>query len=215
MMSKIVVIGDIHGEINKLTALFDKLSHRNFDTIVFLGDYIDRGEKSVEVVDWLLERSLYWNCVFLKGNHEQLFLNALNSLSEEDVSRCVINGGAKTLKDYLLLKKNDFDKFKKHIKFFKSLKNYYQTEKYFFVHAGINPSEIVENQTEEDFLWIRNEFIDNPVKIPQKVIFGHTVFDEPFVAKDKIGINLGCGVYEDGQLAAYLCEEDEFVITNK
>ena len=212
-MERTVAIGDIHGNIDKLKELFKKLSTKKFDTIVFLGDYIDRGKNSIDVIDWLIELSLIWNCVFLKGNHEQLFLNALKSLSEEDIDQCVINGGEETLKNYLLLKKNNFEKFKKHIKFFKSLKNYYLTEKFLFVHAGINPFKDWDSQDEEDFLWIRNDFIDSPVNIPQTVIFGHTIFDEPFVQKDKIGINLGCGIWdEDGKLAAYLCEENKFVI---
>lgn len=210
-VSDFIAIGDIHGEIEKLNNLLEKINPTDKDTIVFLGDYIDRGKDYVGVVDRLLKIKEETNCIFLKGNHEQLFLKALSTLSEEDVANCLVNGGAQTLKDYLLMKKEDFEKFKTHIRFFKTLKNYYITDNYFFVHAGLSPFKPLSEQDEEDFLWIRDEFVNNPVKIKQKVIFGHTVFDEPFVSDDKIGINTGCGVVKDAYLTAYISNENKFI----
>ena len=209
---RLIAIGDIHGEIDKLNNLLKKIDPKIGDTLVFLGDYIDRGKDSAAVVDRLLElKNDFVECIFLKGNHEQLFLQTLKTLSAEDVANCISNGGAETLKQYLTMKKNDFEKFKIHIKFFKSLENYYLTDEFLFVHAGISPYKPLEEQTEEEFLWIRNEFIEYPTNIPQKVIFGHTPFQEPYIESDKIGINLGCGIYDDAPLTAYICNENKFI----
>ena len=209
---RLIAIGDIHGEYDKLENLLKKIQPKLTDTFVFLGDYIDRGKDSVKTVDTLLElKRNYFNCIFLKGNHEQIFLQALKTLSEEDIANCISNGGAETLKQYLLMKKNDFEKFKSHIKFLKSLENYYLTDEFLFVHAGISPYKPLGEQTEEEFLWIRYEFIEYPTKIPQKVIFGHTPFIEPYIDEDKIGINTGCGIYDDTPLTAYICNENKFI----
>jgi len=209
---RLIAIGDIHGEIDKLNNLLKKIDPKIGDTLVFLGDYIDRGKDSAAVVERLLKlKNDFVKCVFLKGNHEQLFLQALKTLSEEDIANCISNGGAETLKQYLLMKKNDFEKFKIHIKFFKSLENYYLTDEFLFVHAGISPYKPLEEQTEEEFLWIRYEFIEYPTNIPQKVIFGHTPFEEPYIEDDKIGINTGCGIYDGEPLTAYICNENKFV----
>ena len=209
---RLIAIGDIHGEIDKLNNLLKKIDPKIGDTLVFLGDYIDRGKDSAAVVERLLKlKNDFVKCIFLKGNHEQIFLQALKTLSEEDIANCISNGGAETLKQYLLMKKNDFEKFKIHIKFFKSLENYYLTDEFLFVHAGISPYKPLEEQTEEEFLWIRYEFIEYPTNIPQKVIFGHTPFEEPYIEDDKIGINLGCGIYDDAPLTAYICNENKFI----
>lgn len=211
MMTDFVAIGDIHGEIDKLNNLIEKIKPSFSQTLVFLGDYIDRGKNSAAVVERLLELKYNYNCIFLKGNHEQLFLKALKTLSEEDVGNCMVNGGAETLKQYLLMKKNNIDKFREHIIFLKNLKEYYKTDDSIFVHAGLNPFKHILEQTEDDFLWIRDEFLDNTINVSQKIIFGHTVFDEPFVRDNKIGINTGCGIYEDALLTAYICNENKFI----
>ncbi len=209
--NRLIAVGDIHAEIDKLNNLLEKLSLTEKDTIVFLGDYIDRGQNSVAVVERLLELQEQTNCIFLKGNHEQMLLRALKTLSDEAVANCVINGGAETLRDYLQMKKDDIKRFKKHIKFFKSLKLYYMTEKYFFVHAGLCPMKNMIEQEEDDFLWLRDNFVENSVQIQQKVIFGHTVFESPYIEDDKIGINTGCGIVDDAPLTAYICNENKFV----
>ncbi|MCR5260573.1 MAG: serine/threonine protein phosphatase [Candidatus Gastranaerophilales bacterium] len=208
---RLIAIGDIHAEIDKLNNLLEKLAPTENDKLVFLGDYIDRGQDSVAVVERLLELQKQTNCIFLKGNHEQMFLDALKTMSDEAVAKCVINGGAETLKDYLQMKKDDIEKFKRHIKFFKSLKLYYMTEKYFFVHAGLCPMKNMIEQEEDDFLWLRDNFVENSVQIQQKVIFGHTVFDSPYIEDDKIGINTGCGIVDEAPLTAYICNENKFI----
>ena len=82
------------------------------------------------------------------------------------------------------------------------------------MHAGINPDKPLEEQTEEDLLWIREEFIDKKHNLKQKIIFGHTAFYEPFVAEDKIGIDTGCGKEDNTFLTAFICD-DEYFITSE
>ena len=69
----------------------------------------------------------------------------------------------------------------------------------------------IEEQTDEDLLWIRDKFIDNRHNLKQKVIFGHTPFCEPYVEDDKIGIDTGCGKEENAKLTAFICNEEVFI----
>jgi serine/threonine protein phosphatase 1 len=99
-----------------------------------------------------------------------------------------------------------------HGNFYNNLKLYYETDKFFFVHGGINPQKSFEEQDIMDFVMIREQFIDFPHNLKgKKVIFGHTPFSKPLICDDKIGIDTGCGKYEDAKLTAYICNTDEFV----
>ncbi len=206
-MNRLIAIGDIHGECHKLENLIRKIKPMANDTIVFTGDYIDYGKNSKTVIDDLIELSKTTNCIFLKGNHEDMLLRAeSNKLS--DVADWYLVGGFKTLKDY---GGEVNDVFRTHGKFFHDLKTYYMTDKYFFVHAGINPDKPLKEQIEDDMLWIRYDFINYPHLLKQKIIFGHTPFEKPYIAKDKIGIDTRCGKYKDAKLTAFICDEEIFV----
>ena len=204
---RLIAIGDIHGEIKKLNSLLKKLNLTESDTIVFLGDYIDRGKNSKEVIERLIELSENINCIFLKGNHEQMFLKMVKTKSETEVASWLLNGGAATLDNYGDL----IEMLTLHGEFLKSLQPYYLTEKYLFVHAGINPNKALAKQTEDDLLWIRDGFIGKKHNLKQKIIFGHTSFYEPYTEDDKIGIDTGCGKEADGQLTAFVCNEERFI----
>ena len=207
---RLIAIGDIHGEIYKLNELLRQLKPKKEDTLVFLGDYIDRGKHSKEVIERLISLSKETNCIFLKGNHEQMLLKIPETKSETDVNYWMINGGVETFDSY-----GNFENiFNYHRDFFNNLKLYYLTDKYLFVHAGINPDKSLEEQTEDDFLWIRDSFINKKHNLKQKIIFGHTAFYNPFVEDDKIGIDTGCGKEEETYLTAFICDE-EFFITSE
>ncbi|MBR6163857.1 serine/threonine protein phosphatase [bacterium] len=211
-IKRLIAIGDIHGEIDKLNELLRQLKPQKEDTLVFLGDYIDRGRHSKEVVERLIGLSKETNCIFLKGNHEQMLLNLIRTKTENDVSFWLINGGTKTLDSY---DNNFVEMLTLHGEFFKNLKPYYLTDKYLFIHAGINPSRLLNEQEEDDFLWIRDSFINSKHKLKQKVVFGHTPFSEPFVQEDKIGIDTGCGKGEEGVLTALICGDKEVFISSE
>ena len=207
---RLIAIGDIHGEIDKLNELLRQLEPQKEDTLVFLGDYIDRGHHSKEVIERLIALSEKTNCVFLKGNHEQMLLKLFETKKEEDIQFWLVNGGIETLDNY-----GDIGEILRlHKDFFNSLKLYYLTDKYLFVHAGIRPDKPLEEQEEEDFLWIRDNFIGKKHLLKQKIIFGHTAFYKPFEEEDKIGIDTGCGKEKDAFLTAFICG-NEYYITSE
>ena len=211
-MKRIIAIGDIHGEFDLLTKLIIKLKD-NYDLhnhqIVFLGDYIDRGEKSFEAINYLIAlKKEFPNTIFLKGNHEDMMFNYLDKISKEDERLFLYNGGMSTIASYAEYGlKFRWDSIpKNHIKFYKSLKMFYETEDYFFVHAGINPCF---KDDQNSFLWIRKEFINSNKDFGKMVIFGHTINEEPVVQKNKIGIDTGAYYY--GKLTAVILPQIDFV----
>jgi len=205
-MARLIAIGDIHGEIKKLNSLIRKLEIKPDDVLVFLGDYIDRGKHSKQVVDRLIELSKFCNCQFLMGNHEYCMLMTFEGV---DWAKTYFynDGGKDTIKSYGGL--NNILKI--HGDFYKNLKYHYLTENFLFVHAGIRPDKTLEEQENLDLLLIRGDFIDNKHNLKQKVIFGHTPFKTPYIEDDKIGINTGCGIRADAQLTAYICNENKFI----
>jgi len=210
-MSRYIAITDIHGELEKLESVLSKIETRPDDIFVFMGDYIDRGSKSKEVVDRVIEQSNYNKCIYLIGSHEYAMMH---SKTDEYYQWLYDNyGGPATTKSY-----GGFNNIMKiHGDFYKNLKFYYLTDKYLFVHAGINPNYSLEEQNEVDLVYIRSAFFNNKHKLPQKIIFGHTEFDKPFIADDKIGIDLGCGKYRHARLCGLILDEagkEEFVYSD-
>ena len=206
-MTRLIAIGDIHGEIKKLDSLLDKLCLEESDTVIFLGDYIDRGPNPKEVIEKLLQLSNQINCVFLKGNHEDMLLKLLETKKEEDIEHWLLSGGISTFDNY-----GGFPQiFHTHRDFFENLKPYYVTDKYFFSHAGINPNKQISEQNDDDLYWIREEFIGFEHNLDKTVVFGHTPFTEPYIEHNKIGIDTGCGKIDDGKLTAIICDTKTFI----
>jgi serine/threonine protein phosphatase 1 len=189
---KIFIIGDVHGCLDMLERLMDKIDcSPEKDTLIFLGDYIDRGDDSKGVVDYILDlRRDAFKVEALKGNHEAMFLNFLRGVESEIF---IVNGGWRTMESYgsynlqddLSLIPSD------HRKFYASLKLYIELDDYYIVHAGFNPGVEISKQTENDMLWIRRKFISSNFNFGKKVIFGHTPFQEPLIMKNKIGLDTG------------------------
>jgi serine/threonine protein phosphatase 1 len=195
-MNKIFAIGDIHGCLEKLKDLMSKIDidNRN-DTLVFIGDFIDRGRFSKEVIDYVLHlQGKYKKMVCLLGNHESMFLNYLEGVDED---MYLVNGGIYTLQSYKISFSDDIEKRKSkipadHRAFFQSLRPYYETKDYIFVHAGLNPDVPLAEQGVYDLLWVRYEFIESENDIGKIVVFGHTpVGEKPLIRKNKIGIDTG------------------------
>ena len=202
MMEKIFAIGDIHGCLNKLEELMGKIpADRDGELLVFLGDYIDRGRDSREVVDFVISlNENFRSIVYLMGNHERMFLNFLEGLEEE---LYLYNGGRCTLRDYgIAITDSPAERKKKipaaHMHFYQSLLPYYETEDYLFVHAGLLPGVELGKQKIDDLVWVRRDFIDSTDDFGKTVVFGHTPVKSPLIAKNKIGIDTGA-VY-GGQL---------------
>ncbi|PKN77482.1 MAG: serine/threonine protein phosphatase [Deltaproteobacteria bacterium HGW-Deltaproteobacteria-10] len=194
-MNKIFAIGDIHGCFDQLHRLIKSLAiDQQCDTLIFIGDYIDRGSSAQEVVDYVIGlRNEYKNIVCLMGNHEQMLLNYLAGIDEK---MYLYNGGAATLLSYGI-SRSSTPKTRKaaippsHLLFFKSLLPYYETKDYIFVHAGLMPGLSLGEQNVHDLLWIRQEFIHSEYDFGKLVIFGHTPFGSPLIRPNKIGIDTG------------------------
>jgi len=191
------VIGDIHGCANELARLIDKLPLDPLDRVIFLGDYIDRGPDSKAVVSYLID--LQQNCrselVFLKGNHEDMFLSYMGFPGKYG-DMFLYNGDGATLSSYGAGPHNQADILlvipPAHIKFLKDLKAYYIEDRFFCVHAGINPAKPLEQQEEDEMLWIRDEFVLNRHDLPYTVLFGHTPQEEVlFHLPYKVGLDTG------------------------
>ncbi len=189
---KIFIIGDIHGCLDLLKRLLDKINWSpDKDRLIFLGDYIDRGEEPKGVVDYILDlrkQSSLVEC--LKGNHEAMLLDFITA---RDRFMFIINGGWKTLESYGMYETDEDDSAipSEHRAFYESLKLYIELEDYYVVHAGFKPRMDIAEQTEDELLWIRKSFVKSKYDFGKRVLFGHTPFKEPLVMKNKIGLDTG------------------------
>ncbi|MBE7438467.1 MAG: serine/threonine protein phosphatase [Spirochaetales bacterium] len=194
------VIGDIHGCIDELSALLDRLP--SSEALVFVGDYIDRGPDSRAVVDRLLEEKD--RSVFLMGNHEAM-LYAFYFEPESDEGSAWLypaNGGGKTLASYGLGPRSHWEDLPAaHRLFYSSLKLFHEEQHFLAVHAGLRVSIAEpEKQNRTDLLWIRNEWIKREKEWTGKhVVYGHTPsaeftgnFQEPIRGSKSTGIDTGC-----------------------
>jgi diadenosine tetraphosphatase ApaH/serine/threonine PP2A family protein phosphatase len=189
---KIFIVGDIHGCLDMLKRLMDQIEWRpDIDRLVFLGDYIDRGDDPKGVVDFILEllkSSTLIECLI--GNHEAMFLDYL---ARRDRGLFLINGGWTTVASYHMdgdIRDNDLLS-PEHRAFYGSLKMVVELEDHYIVHAGFRPGVEIGKQSRTDMLWIRDPFIHSDFDFGKRVIFGHTPFQEPLVMKNKIGLDTG------------------------
>jgi serine/threonine protein phosphatase 1 len=193
---RLFAIGDLHGCPDELAAMLEAIAPRAGDTVVCVGDYVDRGPSARDVIEQLLELPKSGcEAVFLKGNHEDMMLHFLGLPGRYGES-FLFNGGDTTLDSYGVghadLSRAIEHLPPRHLEFLRSLAVSYLRPPYLFVHAGVMPSRHLEEQEVEDLLWIRQEFIFNPHQIGHTVVFGHTpmrnlMIDLPY----KIGIDTG------------------------
>ncbi len=210
----LIAIGDVHGCAKSLDALLGKLAFEADDHLVFVGDYIDRGPDSKGVIDLLLDLRERIPCTFLRGNHEALMLDYLDE-GEFEVWR--MNGGLNTLGSYRS-QDGKINIPESHVQFIKDTELYYDTQDFFFVHAGLRPERTVaENILENDeqvLLWERGHLDARMVKWEKTVVCGHTPQSQPINHKMLIVIDTGC-VYNShpgmGTLTAVRLPEREFV----
>lgn len=173
MKNRHFAIGDIHGCFNSFKKLIeDKIGITKSDKVVLLGDYIDRGSQSKEVVDYIIElKEKGFEIIPLKGNHEAMLLDAFGD--ESLVSRWILNGGNETLKSFGIssLKKLET----KYLDFFRNLRLYYEFENYLFVHAGFNDE--IENPFDDSYhmIWNCRENYTHPILRDKTIIHGHCV----------------------------------------
>ena len=210
--SRVYVIGDIHGRIDLLKSVdrlirgdMAKASDNNSTTVVYLGDYVDRGLQSREVLDFLIDKPIPGcETVYLMGNHEQAFLGFLED--EDWGSGWFKIGGDVTAFSYGVRVPQDvppdqlFSKIQEallaavpqhHLDFLANLRLTHQIGDYLFVHAGIRPGVSLDRQSPDDLLWIKQEFLESEEDFGKIVVHGHTVTDAPEIRTNRIGIDTG------------------------
>ena len=225
---RIYAVGDVHGRLDLLqqviTQIESDLAKRPSSNAVeiYLGDYIDRGPASRQVVDRLIKRSRERNAVFLKGNHETYVAEFIQNPAILTEWRQY--GGLETLMSYGLQPAIRADaaeqaelarafKYmlpKNHQAFFKHLQLSMTCGDFFFVHAGVKPRVPLARQREEDLLWIRDDFLLCEDDFGKMVVHGHTPVREPDIRPNRI--NIDTGAYATGRLSCIMIEHDNVVV---
>jgi serine/threonine protein phosphatase 1 len=212
-----LVISDIHGCYNEFRQLLKKVNYNpQRDQLILLGDYIDRGYNSYKTVKYIQTlQTKYNNIIALKGNHEDLLIQAINNHSSLNYYNWIINGGSDTKNSYNYNNKDIIT----DINWFKSLPALYQTDKYIFVHAGLKPRIKLKKQNEKDLLWIRDEFIYSKNNFGKTIVFGHTPVNlidrnssNIIMFNNKIAIDTGCCF--NGKLSCLIITDDNKLTCN-
>jgi serine/threonine protein phosphatase 1 len=216
---RVYAVGDIHGRLDLLDELLGKIEADDRErpkaktSIVFLGDLIDRGPQSAEVVERLrLYRPAFARTVFIAGNHEEVLLQLLGG--ETDLlANWLLYGGAECARSYGIepdeLRRAGPDDAlsilkaripREHETFLSSFVDTASFGDYLFVHAGIRPGVPLANQDKSDLRWIRRPFLDDDSRHGHVVVHGHTISEEVEVRPNRIGIDTGA--YRSGILTA-------------
>jgi serine/threonine protein phosphatase 1 len=223
---RVYAIGDIHGRLDLLVSLREKITEDQKTTDakiqkIFLGDYIDRGIHSREIIDymiaWLGEESPA--PIFLLGNHELVMRNILDQSNESLLMDWMQYGGRETLMSYGI-KPSSFmgdgqaliTEFAEkvpgsHRDFLARLKTSASFGDYFFCHAGVNPGIDLSDQTTEDLVWIRSKFLSYTEPHAKMIVHGHSISLEAEFMPNRIGIDTGA--YATGKLTALGLEDTE------
>lgn len=180
-----IIIGDVHGHYDSLLKLFEAIAPNEKDGIYFMGDLIDRGPNSAQVVDFIINNK--YHC--LLGNHEQMLLDAVGrgGISHQLLQSWLYTGGAATLESY------QHHIPQEHIDWMLRLPLYLDLGDVWLVHAGVDPRLPLEAQTEDQFCWIRDEFHQSfqPYFTNKTIVIGHTItFTFPGIEPGQ----LACGV---------------------
>ncbi|WP_075591257.1 metallophosphoesterase family protein [Labilibacter marinus] len=170
-MKRLFAIGDIHGCFDSLLELVEnQIQLDKNDKLVLLGDYIDRGNKSKEVIDYIIDlQEKDFDIISLIGNHEMLLLETLED--EKNKSKWIQNGAAETLKSFEIKSIKEISQ--KYLDFFKSLQNYYSFEEFLFVHAGFNDKVVNPFQDTYSMIWKSQATYSNPLLSDKIIVHGH------------------------------------------
>lgn len=174
-MSLIYAVGDIHGSLDKLRRLIARCEEHADGrpmTVVFLGDYIDRGPDTAGVIRYLmaLQFELRERCIALMGNHEAIALAVIDGTSP--AREWLPQGGAETLASYGVANPRELPR--EHVDWLRALRLSYDDGRRFFVHAGIDPDKPLTAQNDHDLLWIREPFLSDERDHGRLIVHGHT-----------------------------------------
>jgi serine/threonine protein phosphatase 1 len=223
---RVYSIGDIHGRLDLLEELHEMIlkdceGFNGTKVVVYLGDYIDRGAQSKQVLDLLIEQPLAgFETVHLLGNHEHAMLDFLRNPSGVGAAWLTFGGQVTCLSygvglgriimnmDLELLSEELAEKLpQSHLDLLSNMPLTHIEGSYYFVHAGIRPDESLENQEPGDLLWIREEFTRSRRCHQYIIVHGHTISMEVESLPNRIGIDTGA--YQTGLLTALVLEGSE------
>jgi serine/threonine protein phosphatase 1 len=216
---RIYVIGDIHGRADLLDQLHamikaDASGFEGARQVLYLGDYIDRGDDSRQVIDTLLSKPLSdFESIYLLGNHEQALLDFL--LDPEAMSGWLSWGGRETLASYSIQVSLSpalpelRDMLERatpasHLNFYENCQLHYTEGDYYFVHAGIRPGIALDKQRFEDQLWIRDPFTSSTRDHGAVIVHGHSISEQAELLPNRIGLDTGA--YYSGVLTCLVLE---------
>jgi serine/threonine protein phosphatase 1 len=218
---RIYAVGDVHGRADLLAEVFSRIDSdmksrpTSQSDEIFLGDYIDRGPDSRQVIELLIARERRTGTVFLKGNHEELACRIFADPAVLSEWRDL--GGTNTLLSYGV-KRIPFDDpleiaraFRQampatHYEFLHHLAPSFTCGDFLFVHAGVRPGIPLSQQSEHDLLWIRDDFLLHDGQFGKIVVHGHTPVDQPDIRPNRI--NIDTGAYATGRLTCLVLEHD-------
>lgn len=216
---RVYAVGDIHGRLDLLDELLERMEADNAGrgnadtTVIFLGDLIDRGPNSAQVVQRLMELGSGSDQIrFLLGNHEEVFLKSLRG-DAKALPFFVRIGGKPTILSYGI-DEADYSAAEypelltmlrakvpqTHIEFLSAFEDMIVVGDYAFVHAGVRPGVPLDRQEPANLRWIREEFLDHEAPFEKIVVHGHTIYDEVEERGGRIGIDTGA--YASGRLTA-------------
>jgi serine/threonine protein phosphatase 1 len=223
----IYAVGDIHGQDHLLDDLLRQIvsDAEGFTAtrrlLIFLGDYVDRGPASADVIERLITGvPESFESHALLGNHEVILLKFLER--PETLLHWLSNGGEETLAAYGVRAPDDIashhavtvcrDSFaaalpRSHLSFLKTLDFHFSCGDYFFVHAGVRPGIPLEEQDSNDLIWIRHDFLGSREDFGAVVVHGHTPAREPVIRANRICIDTGA--FLNGRLTAIRLYEGE------
>ena len=220
---RLYVIGDIHGRLDLLDRLIaaidrDARERGGATLTVTLGDYIDRGPQSRGVLERLAENPFPGDYVALKGNHEVLLQAFLDDPGIGGQWRNL--GGLETLHSFgirvaPLMVGRDFAGAAAALRaaltprqreFLAALQTSLTVGRYFLCHAGVRPGVPLARQSEQDLLWIRDEFLRSTMDFGKIVVHGHTPTEAPEVLPNRI--NIDTGAFATGRLTCVVLDGD-------
>lgn len=235
--TRVYAIGDVHGRADLLAKLLNNIAadcsskavkNAGFtkNVLVMLGDLVDRGPASKEVLEIFcgtlpekIEKN--FEIIILRGNHEVMMMDFIRG--SEDAYDWLGNGGMETLESYGIDPHyRDFDELraefkeklpKSHLGLLRKMKLRHRIGDYLFVHAGIRPGIKLAEQNTEDLLWIRHSFLDSVDDFGFVVVHGHSIRPKPEIRNNRIGIDTGAWI--SGQLCALVLENQNqrFIFT--
>lgn len=199
-MRRLFAIGDIHGCFDSLQELVENKIRLDIeDKLVLLGDYIDRGSQSKEIVDYIIYlRNSGFDIITLLGNHEMLLLEALED--DKNKSKWIQNGGAETLKSFEIESIKEISP--EYLDFFKNLQTYFSFGEFLFVHAGFNDNIVNPFQDTYSMIWKSQAVYSNPLFADKVIVHGHRPLTIELCMKQLdqhkqvINIDTGC-VYKE------------------